>query len=74
MKNAIIKRNKLFKLWISDNNTHNREQYNMQRNIVTKLIKQAKREANFQKLGENPSSKILYRTLKCHKEQVKKTQ
>ena len=66
VKNAIIKRNKLFKLWISDNNTHNREQYNMQRNIVTKLIKQAKREANFQKLGENPSSKILYRTLKCH--------
>ena len=46
---------------------HYREQYNRQKNFVTKLIKQAKHEANFQKLAENPIFKILYRILKCQK-------
>ena len=30
------------------------------------MTREAKREANFKKLGENPSSKTIYRTLKTH--------
>ena len=66
MKNAIEKRNKSFKLWICDNDTYSKKKHEVQRNVVTKLMKQAKREANFQKSGENPSSKVVFRTLKNH--------
>ena len=31
------------------------------------MIKKAKRESNFQKLGKIPNAKTLYRNLKCHK-------
>ena len=30
------------------------------------MIREAKREANFKRLGKNPSSKTIYRTLKTH--------
>ena len=57
VKSAIDERNKFLKFRVSDTDTHSREQYKRQRNIVTKLIKLVKREAHVQELGDNLRSK-----------------
>lgn len=64
VKNAITKRNKLFQLWVQSPTQNNKNIYKRQRNVVTSLIRNAKRECNYKKLGENPSSKTIYSTLK----------
>ena len=65
LKNEIIKRNKLFQNWLKCPTEKNRIIYKIQRNIVTKLIKNAKRQSNY-KLGENPSAKMIYRNMKSY--------
>ena len=64
IRNAITKRDKLFHQWVQSPNEINRDLYKRQRNIVTSLIRNAKRDCNYKKLGNNPSSKTIYRTLK----------
>ena len=66
IKNAITKRDILFEQWIKDPKQENRESYRRQRNLVTYLISNAKRACNYQKLGINPTTKTIYRTLKKH--------
>ena len=65
IKTAVTKRNELFHKWVSDPSDFERETYKKQRNLVTSVIRNAKREANFNKLGKNPSTTTMYRTLKC---------
>ena len=66
LKNAISKRDELFQNWVKNPSDQTREKYRKFRNKVTSMIREAKREANFKRLGENPSSKTIYRTLKTH--------
>ena len=64
IRNAITKRDKLFHQWVQSPNEIDRDLYNRQRNIVTSLIRNAKRDCNYKKLENNPFSKTIYRTLK----------
>ena len=66
LKNAISKRDELFQNWVKNPSDQTREKNRKFRNKVTSMIREAKREANFKRLGENPSSKTIYRTLKTH--------
>ena len=74
IKNAIVKRNNLFEKWIQNRAKTNRERYKNARNNVTNLIRKEKRNANFQKLGENPtpnkSTKRWKRRKMRHKTQI----
>ena len=54
----------MFKKWILQPNDYNRERYVKQRNRVTKVIRNAKRDHNEKVLGENPNAKTLFGTLK----------
>ena len=64
VKNETVKRDQLFKKWILQQNDYNRERYVKQRNRVTKVIRNAKRDHNEKVLGENPNAKTLFGTLK----------
>ena len=66
VENAMTKRKDLFHKWVSDPSDFNMETYGKQRNLVTSVIRNAKREAIFNKLGKTPSTTTMYRTLKCH--------
>ena len=59
-----MKRDQLFKKWILQPNDYNRERYVKQRNRVTKVIRNAKRDHNEKVLGENPNAKTLFGILK----------
>ena len=67
LKKEITRRNKFFQKWIKCPTEENRSFYKKQRNMVTTLIKNAKRQSNFDRLGENPSAKTIYRNLKSHR-------
>ena len=64
IKDAIVKRNNLFEKWIQNPAKTNRERYKNARDNVTNLIREEKRNKNFQKLGESPTPKQIYKTLK----------
>ena len=66
IKNAITKRDQLFRNWTNSPSDINKEKYKKQRNVVTSLIRNAKRDSNIKKLGPNPSSRTIYRNLKNH--------
>ena len=67
LKKEITRRNKFFQKWIKCPTEENRIFYKKQRNMVTTLKKNAKRQSNFDRLGENPSAKTIYRNLKSHR-------
>ena len=73
IKIAIVKRINLFEKWIHNPAKTNRERYKNERNNVTNLIRKEKRNENFQKLGENPTPKQIYKTLKTKKNQAQNT-
>ena len=64
IKNLITKRNALFQKWILSPTEENHIAYKTIRNKVTKLINTEKRQANYDALGQNPSPKKIYATLK----------
>ena len=66
IKNAIIERNKKLQKWIDNPTDENRSAYKLARNKVTSKIRKAKRDLNFEKLGNNPSTRTIFRTLKGH--------
>ena len=66
IKNAITERNQLFKNWTKSPSEINNQKYKKQRNLVTSLKRNAKRDCNFKKLGPNPSSRTIYKNLKNH--------
>ena len=67
IKKAMVKRDCLFRKWVENPKSKNHIEYKNQRNVVTQKIRLAKKEANFKKLGPNPSPKHIYRTLKAKK-------
>ena len=67
LKNEITKINKLFQNCLKCPTEKNRSIYKNQRNIVTKLIKNSKRQSNYDKLGRNPSAKMIYRNMKSYR-------
>ena len=67
IKNAIAKRNKLFEKWTNNPSTENQEKYKTMRNKASALIREAKKEVNYRKIGKDPSSKCISRTLKAIK-------
>ena len=66
MKKAITKRDVLFQQWISDPKQKNRESYRGHCIVVTSLISITEISCNCKKLGINPTTKTVYRTLKTH--------
>ena len=64
VKNETVKRDQLFKKWMIQPNDYNRERYVKQRNRVTKVIRNAKRDHNEKVLGENPNAITFFGTLK----------
>ena len=70
VKNAINKRDKFFQKWVSNPTDENHHLYKKQRNNVTAIVRKAKRDDNFKKLGSNLTAKTIYRTLKTHKNEV----
>ena len=69
IKRSSTKRDKLFQKSIENSNGTIRSAYKKQRNEVTQKIRAAKRDANFRKLGHQPTPKTLYNTLKQQKRQ-----
>ena len=67
IKNAIRKRDDLFQLWIRNPTEWNCQTYRKCRNKVTEMIRSEKKNANFKKLGTNPTAKTIYKTLKSEK-------
>ena len=63
IKNAMVKRNCLFRKWVENPNSKNHIEYKNQRNVVIQKTRLARKEANFKTLGPNPSPKHIYRTL-----------
>ena len=55
---------------MSNPTDENHRLYKKQRNYVTAIIRKAKIDDNFKKLGSNPTAKTIYRTLKTHKNEV----
>ena len=66
IKNAISERNKILQKWINNPSDENRSAYKLARNSVTSKIMNAKRDLNVEKLGDNPSTRTIFRTLKGH--------
>ena len=60
----------MFQKWVSNPTDENHRLYKKQRNNVTAIIRKAKRDDNFKKLGSNPTAKTIYRALKTHKKEV----
>ena len=67
IKNAITRRNKLFEKWINIPSTENQKKYKTIRKKVSALVREAKKEVNYRKIGKDPSAKCIYRTLKAIK-------
>ena len=67
IKNAITKRNKLFPIWVEKPTKSNHDNYKSFRNKVCLMIREAKKQDNFRKLGVNPTARAIYRTLKTQK-------
>ena len=67
IKNLIRKRDALFQKWILSPTEENHIAYKTIRNKVTQMIRTEKKQANFDALGQNPSSKKIYATLKSKK-------
>ena len=63
IKKAIVKRDKMFQRWIAQPTIENQTRYKQIRNKITNLIRNGKRDNNFEKLDKNPNPKIIYRTL-----------
>ena len=64
-ENAITIRNTLFEKWINNPSTENQEKHKTIKSTVSALIREAKKEVNYRKIGKNPSAKCIYRTLKA---------
>ena len=69
IKNALLKRDQLYQKWIDNPCDDYRKKYKSYRNKVTHMIREAKRTDNFKKLGKNPDSKTVYKTLGMKKRQ-----
>ena len=69
IKNLITKRDALFQKWILSPTEENHIAYKTIRNKVTHIIRTEKKQANFDALGQNPSPKKIYATLKSKKRQ-----
>ena len=67
LKNSITKRNKLLPNWIDNPSATNLQAYTTSRKRVCSMIREAKKEANYKKLGYRPSANTIYRTLKVLK-------
>ena len=69
IKNAITKRNKLdlFQIWVEKPTKSNHDEYKSFRNKVCSMIREAKKQDNFRKLGVNPTARAIYRTSKTQK-------
>ena len=67
IKNAITRRITLFEKWINNPSTENQEKYKTLRNKVSALIREAKKEVSYRKIGKDPSAKCIHRTLKAIK-------
>ena len=63
IKNALCKRDELYQKYIDNPCDDNKNKYKSYRNKVTHMIREAKRNDNFKKLGKNPDSKTIYETL-----------
>ena len=57
VKNAINKRDKLFQKWVSNPTDESHRLYKKHGINVTAIIRQAKRNDTFKKLGSNPTAK-----------------
>ena len=66
IKNAISKRNNYIQNCIDNPSDENRSAYKLARDSVTSKVRNAKRDLNFKKLGDNPSTRTIFRTLKGH--------
>ena len=69
IKNFITKRDALFLKWILSQTEENHIAYKTIRTKVTQKIRTEKKQANFDALDQNPSSKKMYATLKSKKRQ-----
>ena len=69
IKNAMKRRNRLFQIWINNPTSSNHKHYTKYRNRVSAIIHEAKKIENFNKLGQNPSARLMYETLKTNKSQ-----
>ena len=57
----------MFRKWIYSPTEENHIEYKTIRNKVTQMIRTEKKQANFDTLGQNPSPKKIYATLKPKK-------
>ena len=73
IKNATVKRRKSFKKRINNPAETKRERYETARNNVTNSTRIKTRNKSFQKLGENPTPKSVYKTLITKKNQAQTT-
>ena len=67
IKNAITKLNKLFQIWVEKPIKSNHDNCKSFRNKVCLMIREAKKQNNFRKLGVNPTARAIFRTLKTQK-------
>ncbi|MEL6988783.1 MAG: reverse transcriptase family protein, partial [Bacteroidota bacterium] len=68
-KNAINKRNSLFQNWLNNPSERNHLVYKNFRNKVTSMIRIEKEEANYKRLGAEPTTRSIFRSLKSFKSQ-----
>ena len=67
ISNAITKRNKLSQIWVEKPTKSNHDDYKSFGIKVCSMIREAKKQDNFRKLGVNPTARAVYRTLKLRK-------
>ena len=63
IKNALLKQDQLYQKWIDNPCDDYRKKYKSYRYEVTHMIRESKKTDNFKKLGKNPDSKTIYKTL-----------
>ena len=71
IKRVILKSDNLFDLLVQSPCENSKNLFKRQRNLVTSLIRNAKRECNYRKLGNNPSSKTINSELKYQLTELK---
>ena len=64
IKKAVTKRNKLFQILVEKPSKGNLVDYKSFKNKVCSMIREAKKQDNFRKLGINSTARASYRTLK----------
>ena len=64
VKIVVTKSTHLFHTWVTNPTNSNRDAYRKHRNSVTSMIRNAEREAIFEKLATNPCTWTIHRTLK----------